>query len=69
VLVPEIEIRRAVRETIENNGIVIEGSAAASYAAITNDLIGDTTSRIGFIASGRNISHELLIELLQEPLS
>ncbi len=68
VLVPEIEIRRAVRETIENNGIVIEGSAAASYAAITNDLIDDTTSRIGFIASGRNISHELLIELLQEPL-
>jgi threonine dehydratase len=69
VLVPEIEIRRAVRETIENNGIVIEGSAAASYAAITNDLVRDTTSRIGFIASGRNISHELLVELLQEPLA
>jgi len=68
VLVPEIDIRHAVRETVENNGIVIEGSAAASYAAITNDLVGDTTSRIGFIASGRNISHELLVELLQEPL-
>ena len=68
VLVPEIEIRRAVREIAENNGLVIEGSAAASYAAITNDLVGDTISQIGFIASGRNISHELLIELLQEPL-
>ena len=68
VLVPEIEIRRAVREIVENNGLVIEGSAAASYAAITNDLVGDTISQIGFIASGRNISHELLIELLQEPL-
>ena len=68
VLVPEIEIRRAVRETVENNGLVLEGSAAASYAAITNDLVGDATSRIAFIASGRNISDELLVELLQEPL-
>ena len=69
VLVPEIEIRRAVREAVENNGIVIEGSASASYAAITNDLVDDATSRIGFIASGRNISLELLLEILQEPLA
>jgi threonine dehydratase len=68
VLVPEFEIRRAVREAAESNGIVLEGSAAASYAAITCDLVDDTTSRIGFIASGRNISHELLVEILQEPL-
>ena len=69
VLVPEIDIRRAVREAAENNGIVIEGSASASYAAITNDLVDDATSRIGFIASGRNISLELLLEILQEPLA
>jgi threonine dehydratase len=68
VLVPEVEIRRAVRETAENNGIVLEGSAAASYAAITCDLVDDSKSQIGFIASGRNISHELLLEILQEPL-
>ena len=68
VLVPEIEIRRAVRESAETNGVVMEGSAAASYAAITCDLVDDTTSRIGFIASGRNISHELLVEILGEPL-
>jgi threonine dehydratase len=66
VLVPEIDIRRAVREVAENNGLVFEGSAATPYAAITNDLVDDVTSRIGFIASGRNISHELFIELLQE---
>ncbi len=68
VLVPEIEIRRAVREVLETNGLVMEGSAAASYAAITGNLVEDTTSRIGFVASGRNISHELLVELLREPL-
>jgi threonine dehydratase len=67
VLVPEIEIRRAVREVAENNGLVFEGSAATPYAAITNDLVDDATSRIGFIASGRNISHELFAELLNEP--
>ena len=67
VLVPELEIRRAVREVIENNGLVLEGSATAAYAAIANNLVEDETSRIGFLASGRNIAHELLVELLQEP--
>jgi threonine dehydratase len=69
VLVEEIEIRRAVREVAESNGLVLEGSAAASYAAITANLVDDVTSRIGFIACGRNISHELFLALLQEPLA
>ena len=69
VLVPEIDIRRAVRDIVEENGLVMEGSAAASYAAIAENRVGDETSRIGFIASGRNISHELLLELLDEPLA
>jgi threonine dehydratase len=68
VLVPEKEIRRAVREVADSNGLVLEGSAAASYAAITNDLVDDTSTRIGFIASGRNIAHELFVELMNEPL-
>jgi threonine dehydratase len=67
VLVSEVGIRRAVRELAENNGLVMEGSAAASYAAIAADRVNDESSRIGFIASGRNISHELLLELLSEP--
>jgi len=69
VLVEESDIRRAVREVAETNGLVLEGSGAAPYAAITGDLIADATSRVGFIASGRNISHELLLALLQEPLA
>lgn len=69
VLVPEVEIRQAVREIVEANGLVMEGSAAASYAAIAANRVDDVTSRIGFIASGRNISHELLLELLNEPLT
>lgn len=69
VLVPEVEIRQAVREIVEVNGLVMEGSAAASYAAIAANRVDDVTSRIGFIASGRNISHELLLELLNEPLT
>jgi threonine dehydratase len=69
VLVPEIEIRQAVREIAEVNGLVMEGSAATSYAAISANRMNDTTSRIGFIASGRNISHDLLVELLNEPVA
>ncbi|HUV57998.1 MAG TPA: pyridoxal-phosphate dependent enzyme [Acidimicrobiales bacterium] len=69
VLVPEIEIRRAVRESAEYNGLVMEGSAATSYAAITNDLINDKESRVGFVVSGRNIAHDLFVTLLQEPLA
>jgi len=69
VLVEEIEIRRAVRECVENHGIVLEGSASASYAAITLNLMEDATSRIGFIACGRNIATDLLATILNEPLS
>lgn len=68
VLVPEPAIRWAVREVAESNGLILEGSAAASYAAITGGLVNDPVSRIGFIATGRNIAHGLLLELLSEPL-
>jgi threonine dehydratase len=66
VLVPEDGIRRAVREIAETSGLVVEGSGATPYAAICANLVGDETSRIGFIASGRNISHELFVELLSD---
>jgi threonine dehydratase len=68
ILIPEVEIRRAVREVAETSGLVIEGSAAASFAAIAADRVNDSTSQIGFISSGRNISHELFVELMREPL-
>lgn len=67
VLVPEADIRGAVREIAEVNGLVMEGSAAASYAAIAGDRVGESSERFGFIASGRNISHELFVELLRQP--
>jgi threonine dehydratase len=66
VVVPELLIRRAVREAAETNGLIIEGSAATPYAAITNNLVNDEHSRIAFIVSGRNISHQLFNELYNE---
>jgi len=68
VLVEEHLIRQGVREAAETNGLVLEGSAATPYAAIVRQLVDDLDSRIGFIASGRNIAHGLLVELLTEPL-
>jgi len=64
-LVPEAEIRRAVAEAVEVNGLVLEGSAATPYAAIALGLVEDG-GRVAFIASGRNISIDLLRELLDE---
>jgi len=68
VLVDEALIRQGVREAAETNGLVLEGSAATPYAAIVRGLVDDEDSRIGFIASGRNIAHGLLVELLSEAL-
>jgi len=67
VLVPEALIRSGVREALEKNGLVLEGSATTAYAAITHDLIGDATRRVGFLATGRNITPALVRELLDEP--
>ena len=64
VLVPEDMIRGGVREAAEVNGLVLEGSAATPYAAITRELIDDPDSQLGFIASGRNIASDLFGELL-----
>jgi threonine dehydratase len=64
VLVDEGDIRRAVRDAAGFNGLVVEGSAATAYAAIATGAVDDATSRIGFIASGRNIAVDLLWELL-----
>lgn len=69
VLVAEGHIRAAVRECVEETGLVMEGSATASYAAITENYIADTTSRVGFIACGRNIAFDLLRDILAESFS
>lgn len=66
VLVAERHIRAAVRECVDETGLVMEGSASASYAAITENYINDTTRRVGFIACGRNIASDLLRTLLTE---
>lgn len=66
VLVPEEKIREGVRHAAESNGLILEGSASASYAAIEHELIDDNDSRVGFLATGRNIATELLIEILRE---
>lgn len=68
VLVEETFIRQGVREALEVNGLVLEGSAATPYAAIARGLVNDDTSRLGFVLSGRNIAFELLVALMNEPL-
>lgn len=69
VLVAEGAIRQAVREAVEVNGLVLEGSGATPYAALVQGLVGHDAAHMGFIASGRNIAHDLLSELVTEDAS
>ncbi len=64
VLVPEVAIRHGVREAVEALGLVLEGSATTALAAITANIVGEGSARIGMLATGRNIARDLLIELL-----
>jgi threonine dehydratase len=66
VLVGEHLIREAIRRCLFESGILIEGSASASYAAIAYNLVNDASLPIGFVASGRNIAEDLLREILEE---
>lgn len=68
-LVPEAQIRSAVAEAASVNGLVLEGSAAAAYAALAEGIVPVSGSHVGMIASGRNIARDLFIELLQESLA
>ena len=63
--IAENSIRNAVREGVENNGLVMEGSSAASYALIAEQLEQDR-SKLGFMVSGRNIAFNLLQDILAE---
>jgi threonine dehydratase len=66
VLVDEPLIREGVRRCLIESGILLEGSASASYSAIAYNLVNDAELTIGFVASGRNIAEDLLREILGE---
>jgi threonine dehydratase len=66
VLVDEPLIREGLRRCLVDHGVLIEGSAAASFAAIAYNLVNDPFLTIGFVASGRNIAVDLLREILGE---
>jgi threonine dehydratase len=65
VTIAESSIRSAVREGVETNGLVMEGSAAASYGVISEQLAHEH-SKMGILISGRNIASDLLREILTE---
>jgi threonine dehydratase len=68
VAVEESEIRAAMRALAFGAGIVTEGSGAAAAAAILGGHVRDDRpgARLVAIASGRNITRDLLVEILAE---
>ncbi|MGH9760618.1 MAG: threonine ammonia-lyase [Blastocatellia bacterium] len=63
IVVKEDSIRKAVALVAANDHMIIEGSAATAIAALADERV--QSGRIGAVVSGRNISVDLLSDVLQ----
>lgn len=63
VSVSEASVRRAVRELAVNAGLVVEGAAAVTLAALTEELLPRDRPLL-LVLTGRNIAPALLTRLL-----
>jgi threonine dehydratase len=66
VLVPEAAVRHAVRWLYDEEGIVVEGSAAVAAAALLEGHLSGTAGPIAAVLSGRNVDGRRLAALLAE---
>jgi threonine dehydratase len=66
VLVPEREVRRAMRSLFIEAGIVAEGSAAVVAAAIRTGAIGGRAGPIALVSSGGNVDAGRFAEVLSD---
>ena len=64
VLVPEAEIRAAMRLVLETEHWLIEGAAAVAVAAFRRDLRRWDGKRVAIVLCGRNVSPEVLAHVL-----
>jgi threonine dehydratase len=64
VLVPEIEIRAAIRLVLESEHWLIEGAAAVAVAAFRREAHRWNRGKVAIILCGRNVSPEVLTQVL-----
>lgn len=64
-VVPEEELRSAVRAVFEHERLVIEGAAAAAVAAVANGRLPVSNRRVAIVLSGANIDARKLVPLIQ----
>lgn len=64
VLVSEEEIEAAIRFCCSEHGLVVEGAAAASVAAVMSDRLGSVEGRVVALVTGRNIDSPTLARVL-----
>jgi threonine dehydratase len=64
VLVPETEIRTALRLVLETEHWLIEGAAAVAVAAFRRDAARWRGKRVAIVLCGRNVSPEVLAQVL-----
>jgi len=68
-MVSEDDILRATRTMIREAGIIAEPSGAAPLAPLLSGPSRPIGRRVVLVVSGGNISHDLLLKMLQSPLS
>ncbi|MGH7994337.1 MAG: threonine ammonia-lyase [Limisphaerales bacterium] len=64
ILVDESEIESAMETAARNDHIIIEGAAACSLAALTDERLDNV--KVGAVISGRNITLELFLSSLSQ---
>ena len=69
LLVREDEIERAIASLLEIEKTVVEGAAAAAYAAVTTNKESFAGKRVGIVLTGGNIDMRLLSNVILRELS
>jgi threonine dehydratase len=65
VTLEEAQIRAAVRTAAVDHGLVMEGSAAISLAAVELGMVPFDEGPVAMIATGRNLTSSLLADLIE----
>jgi threonine dehydratase len=66
LIVPEVDVRRAVAWLLRHEQLVVEGSGAIAIAPLLNDQLDTGAHQVVAVLSGRNLDATLLHQILSE---
>ena len=69
LIVPEVDVRRAVGWLVAQEQLVVEGSGAIAVAPLLNGQLQARAQKVVAVLTGRNLDATLLRQILMEPTS